>query len=79
MCMFLKCTVANFDNRASESVVFNSAFFRHKGSHTASKWTFTQKKRNSNFEHRARNFMPSGSQNMIWINPGCLSEREIAI
>ena len=47
--------------------------------HTASKWTFTQKKINGNFEHSPRNYMPSGSQNRFWINHWRPSEREIAI
>ena len=47
--------------------------------HTASKWTLTQKKKNSNFKHSPRNYMPSGSQNRFQINPQRLSEREITI
>ena len=46
--------------------------------HTASRWTFTQKKINGNFEHSPRNYMPSGSQNRYWINHWRPSEREIA-
>ena len=38
-----------------------------------------RKKRNSNFKHSPRNYMPSGSQNMFWINTARLSEREIDI
>ena len=47
--------------------------------HTASKWTFTEKKCKSNFEHIPRNFIPSGPQNRFQINPRRSSEREIAI
>ena len=47
--------------------------------HTASKWTFTQKKMNSNLEHSPKNYMPSGSQNRFQINPWRSSEREITI
>ena len=58
---------------------YSSLHFKDLSTHTASKWNFTQKKMNSNFEHKTRNYMPPGSQNMFWINPGRLSEREIAI
>ena len=47
--------------------------------HTASIWTFTWKKRKSNFKHSPRNYMPSESQNMFQINPRRSSEREITI
>ena len=47
--------------------------------HTASKWTFTKKKCNGNFDHSSKSYMPSGSQNRFWINPWRPSGREIGI
>ena len=58
---------------------FWKSSFRLIRTHTASKWTFTQKKRNSSFKHSPRNYMPSESQNMFQINLRRLSEQEITI